>query len=84
MNKDVLDMLNVISFVLSLLNYGENLTQSDKDDLMEQLDAETSVILTKIEQHLARQDAKLEELCHDIRRDLCKNCTKYDKRDNGT
>ena len=48
---DLLDVLNILSFVIGLLNYDENLTQNDKQELLEEIHA-----------HLEEQDIKLEEI----------------------
>ena len=48
---DLLDVLNILSFVIGLLNYNENLTQNDKQELLEEIHA-----------HLKEQDIKIEEI----------------------
>lgn len=62
MNQDVLDALAVVSFLIGVANYGENLTQSDKTDLMNSLDRQTKDILTKIEASLEEQNKMLREI----------------------
>ena len=68
----LLDILNILSFIIGLLNFNENLTQGDKQDLMEELDNKTSLMLDEIHQHLQEQDVgiktilkKLEALTND-------------------
>lgn len=68
----LLDLLNILSFIIGLLNFNENLTQGDKQDLMEELDTKTSLMLDEIHQHLQEQDVgiktilkKLEALTND-------------------
>lgn len=58
----VLDVLNVLSFLIGLMNLDENLTQGDKQDLMSAIDKQTSVILKEIHMHLEQQDKRLDEL----------------------
>lgn len=58
----VLDVLNVLSFFIGLMNLDENLTQGDKQDLMSATDKQTAVILKEIHTHLERQDKRLDEL----------------------
>ena len=58
----VLDVLNVLSFLIGLMNLDENLTQGDKQDLMSATDKQTSVILKEIHMHLEQQDKRLDEL----------------------
>lgn len=59
---DLLDVLNILSFVIGLLNYNENLTQGDKQELLEELNNQTSTLLEEIHSHLKEQDIKLEEI----------------------
>lgn len=62
MNQDFLDALAVVSFLVGVANYNENLTQSDKDDLMRGLDQKTNEMLARIEQGLEEQNAMLREI----------------------
>ena len=59
---DLLDVLNILSFVIGLLNYNENLTQNDKQELLEELDNQTTTLLEEIHAHLKEQDIKIEEI----------------------
>ena len=59
---DLLDVLNILSFVIGLLNYDENLTQNDKQELLEELDNQTTTLLEEIHAHLKEQDIKIEEI----------------------
>lgn len=58
----VLDVLNVLSFLIGLMNLDENLTQGDKQDLMSATDKQTTKILKEIHAHLEQQDRRLDEL----------------------
>jgi hypothetical protein len=58
-NDDFLDALAVVSFVIGIMNYEENLTQSDKDDIMKGLDEQTAAILEKLEADLNAQNDML-------------------------
>lgn len=62
MNQDFLDALTFVSFVVGMANYNENLTQSDKDDLMKGLDQKTNEMLARIEQDLEEQNIMLREI----------------------
>ena len=62
MNQDFLDALTFVSFVVGMANYNENLTQSDKDDLMKGLDQKTNAMLARIEQDLEEQNIMLREI----------------------
>lgn len=64
MNKqlDLLDTLNIMSFVIGLMNLDENLTQGDKQELMEELSNKADLLLTEIHNHLKEQDKKLDRI----------------------
>lgn len=62
MNQDVLDALTLVSFMVGMANYNENLTQSDKDDILKGLDQKTNAMLARIEQDLEEQNIMLREI----------------------
>lgn len=51
---ELLDMITLISFFLQVMNLNENLTQTDKQDLMHEVDNRTNVLLNQIHQHLEK------------------------------
>ena len=59
---EFLDVLNVLSFVIGLINLQENLTQSDKQDLINQFAPQTQTILNEIHKHLEQQDNKIDTI----------------------
>lgn len=61
-NQDMLDTLTLVSFLVGVANYNENLTQSDKDDIMRHLDQQTRGILTRVETALEDQNKILREI----------------------
>lgn len=61
-NSDMLDTLTFVSFLIAMANYSENLTQSDKDDLMAGLDKQTTHILGHIQEELEKQNRMLAEI----------------------
>lgn len=72
-----LDILNILSFIIGMLNYNENLTQGDKQDLMQEFDSKSKFLLDEIHNHLESQDIqlkeiikRLEELENDSRRNI--------------
>lgn len=67
-NEDMLDALTLVSFMIGVANYNENLTQSDKDDIMKSLDQQTKDILTQIEAQLKEQNEMLEEIITELRK----------------
>lgn len=62
MNQDMLDALAVVSFLVGVANYNENLTQSDKDDIMRGLDQKTNEMLAAINSSLEEQNKMLREI----------------------
>lgn len=55
----LLDILNILSFIIGILNYNENLTQRDKQELMQEIDNKISLVLDKVQKHLEIQDKQL-------------------------
>ena len=61
-NDEMLDTLTVVSFLIGVANYRENLTQSDKDDLLKKLDTQTKEILETIQKEIKTQNEMLREI----------------------
>lgn len=57
---DFLDLLNIMSFVIGIMNYNENLTQGDKQDLLSALNEQTNILLEETHKHLESQDKKID------------------------
>ena len=55
-------ILNVVSLVIGLMNFQENLTQSDKQDIVNNFDKKTEFVLNEIHSHLEKQDKKIDEI----------------------
>lgn len=53
-------VVNIVSLVLGIMNLQENLTQSDKQDIVNNLDNKAKLLLDKINEHLKNQDKKLD------------------------
>lgn len=66
MNRDVLDAMNVLSFLLGIENLNQNMTQNDKQDLVQQLDNKTTRLLNEIHAHLELQDKKLDKILQNL------------------
>ena len=69
---DFLDILSVLSFVIAVVNLDENLSQSDKQDLLNEFNNQATLLLTEIHNHLEKQDIKLsaiEETLKEIKND---------------
>ena len=66
-----LDTINLISFMIGIMNLNENLTQGDKQDLLKTFSQKADDLLNEIHSHLQSQDEKidkiLEEISHDSR-----------------
>lgn len=58
-NQDLLDAMSVVSFMIGIANYQENLSQSDKDDMMQALDHKTNAMLERLEKDLEEQNKML-------------------------
>ena len=65
-NLEYLDLITIASFVISLINLDENLSQSDKADLQEDLSQKADLLLQEIHRHLEKQDALLQEILKEI------------------
>lgn len=62
---DFIDLLSIMSFVIGLMNYEENLTQSDKQDLMHELDSKMTGLLKELKKELNYQNQLLERILYD-------------------
>lgn len=61
-NQNMLDTLTLVSFLIGMANYEENLTQSDKDDIMNRLDHQTKDILVELQKSIDEQNDMLREI----------------------
>lgn len=66
---DFLDLITLASFVIALQNLDENITQSDKADLQEDLSNKADLLLNEIHGHLEEQDALLKQILEELRND---------------
>lgn len=57
-----MDMVNIISLVVDLMNLQENLTQSDKQEIVNGLNKSTEFLLTTLNEHLELQDKKIDKI----------------------
>ena len=60
--QNLLDAMAFVSFIVGVANYGENSTQSDKDDIMNRLDQQTKNILLKVQDSLEEQNNMLKDI----------------------
>lgn len=63
---DILDILNILSFFIGLVNLDENLTQGDKQDLMQEFDNKAQFLLNEIHSHLEHQDLQIKEILNKL------------------
>lgn len=61
-NQDILDALSVVSLMLGFANYNENLSQSDKDDMIQALNKNMEALLERLEADLAEQNEMLKKI----------------------
>ena len=62
------DLLQIVSFVVGLANYQENLTQNDKADLMDKLDRQTKEILLEVQNAIEEQNKMLKAILEMLER----------------
>ena len=67
-NKDFIDAISLISFMVGIANYDENLSQSDKDDLMKSLDEKTNEMLTCLEKDIDNQNEMIKDITNRLDR----------------
>lgn len=67
-NKDFIDAISLISFMVGIANYDENLSQSDKDDLMKSLDEKTNEMLTRLEKDIDNQNEMIKDITNRLDR----------------
>lgn len=61
-NNDFLDILTCLQFAITLVNYQQNLQQSNNDDIMKALDQKTNILIERLQQDLVRQDKMLKQI----------------------
>ena len=64
---DFLDLITLLSFGIALQNLEENITQSDKADLQEDLSNKADMLLKEIHSHLEEQDTLLRQILEELR-----------------
>lgn len=61
-NNNFLDVLTCLQFAITLINYQQNLQQSDNDDIMRALDQKTNRLIEQLQQDLAEQNKMLKQI----------------------
>lgn len=62
LNDDFLDVMACMGFAIGLVNYQENLQQSDNDDIMKELDDKTNLMISQLETDLEEQNVMLKAI----------------------
>lgn len=62
LNDDFLDVMACMGFAIGLVNYQENLQQSDNDDIMKELDNKTTQMISQLESDLEEQNVMLKAI----------------------
>ena len=65
-NQDFMDAVALVSFIIGIANYNENLSQSDKDDMMHALDEKANVMLERLEADLEEQNKLLRQILNKL------------------
>lgn len=61
-NKEFIDSINVLDFLISLQNLRENNEQTDKQELEEHFNSQLNNALGEIQSHLESQDKKIDTI----------------------
>lgn len=61
-NDDFVDALSIVGFIIGVLNYEENLSQSDKDDIIKKSSQDAEKVLKQLEKDLEDQNVILREI----------------------
>lgn len=68
-----LDILAILSFIIGAMNLDENLTQGDKQDLLQEFSSKADLLLKEIHSHLEKQDDKLDKILEERNNDSRRN-----------
>ena len=68
MDQNYIDAVNLAGFILGIMNYQENLTQNDKQEIIEEFNNKLKFVLEKTNNHLKEQDRKLDLILEELRR----------------
>ena len=67
-NEDMLNTITLVSFLIGMANYNENLTQNDKDDIMKSLNKQTNDILMQVQAELEKQNQMLTDILAELKK----------------
>ena len=61
-SDDFIDALSVVGFIIGVMNYNENLSQSDKDDLLKHTSDQMEKLLGHIDSVVDEQNEMLRDI----------------------
>lgn len=64
--EEFINAVNVASFLISIMNYQENLTQSDKSEILQNSQNVSDKIINEINEHLQLQDKKIDFIIQEL------------------
>ena len=64
-----LDIISLMSFFIGVMNLNENLTQGDKQEMMEEFSQKADLLLREIHTHLEEQDSLLHQIWEELHHD---------------
>lgn len=65
-NEEFINAVNIASLVIDIMNYQENLTQTDKAEILQNSQDISDLIIDKIDSHLQNQDKKIDLILQKI------------------
>lgn len=66
-NDDFVNYIDLLSLAIAVVNYRENLQQSNADDVIQQLNASTHSLLSKLEDDLQYQNKMLKTILAELK-----------------
>ena len=58
-DEEFMQNLEILAFIIGVMNYDENLSQSDKNDILQEFDRKAEGLLKRIENDLEEQNQML-------------------------
>ena len=64
-----LDTLSILSFVIGIMNYDENLSQSDKQDMINKFNSKIEDLLHHLDEEIEEQNDMLREILQILKKE---------------
>lgn len=61
-NFELMDAISFLSFFMGVANLDANLTQNDKQEMLQELNEKIKMVLNEVHKHLEIQDKKIDEI----------------------